>query len=290
VIEIITLVSNLGALTILGFIYVAYIKNLRSVNKLKSEQVKIAEQNIKLWKDRALESERKTPEFIEKQLNERIKIREDEVERLKADFEKHSEEINKKSNEIERLYNLVEHAQEVMSSQSVWDSDEGDFVEVPYSEIEVDYIGTVAVDAATLMICDPYYIIRDEEQELPDLPKYTKMFEVIRTKERFCCVSEEDSWPSEALCLDPDHSSVKELIKSGILKEVPYDGEWPAVPDSYIKGWEYSERVGYLPVRHHTFKNGGCGAGVSIGLQGDGMYYVKTESYKGQIQRIIIDI
>ena len=66
--EIIATITNLTALTVIGFIYVAYIKNLRSVNQLKDAQLKVAEQNVKLWKDRALELERRTPEFIEKQL------------------------------------------------------------------------------------------------------------------------------------------------------------------------------------------------------------------------------
>ena len=77
--EIIAAATNLTALTVIGFIYAAYIKNLRSVNQLKDSQLKISEQNLKLWKDKALGLERRAPEFIEKQLSERIKIREEEI-------------------------------------------------------------------------------------------------------------------------------------------------------------------------------------------------------------------
>lgn len=66
--EIIATIANLSALTVIGFIYLAYIKNLRSINQLKESQLKLSEQNVKLWKDKALELERKPPEFIEKQL------------------------------------------------------------------------------------------------------------------------------------------------------------------------------------------------------------------------------
>ncbi|BEE16115.1 hypothetical protein VAWG006_03680 [Aeromonas enteropelogenes] len=52
--EIVAAVANLSALTVIGFIYIAYIKNLRSVTKLKDEQLKIAEQNIAKWKEKCL--------------------------------------------------------------------------------------------------------------------------------------------------------------------------------------------------------------------------------------------
>ena len=85
--EVVAAVANLSALTIIGLIYIAYIKNLRSVTKLKDEQLKIAEQNTSKWKEKYLELERKSPEFVEKLLSERIKIREDELQRLTQDSE-----------------------------------------------------------------------------------------------------------------------------------------------------------------------------------------------------------
>jgi len=288
--DIITLVSNLGALTAIGFIYFAYIKNLRSVNKLKDQQLKISDQNVKLWKDRALELERKTPEFIEKQLNERIKIREDEVERLKTDYEEHKDTIEQKNSELKRLHSLVDSTQDVMSSLSVYDSVERDFVEVPYSQLEVEYVGAVSVDAACLMVGDPWYLKMDSEIERSDMPKYKRKFEIVETKEQFCADSDDDTWPAESFSLDSEHSSVGELLKRGMIKEIPYDGTWPAIAGTYIKGNFREESPMYNPIRHHTFINGSGGAGVSISLAGDGVYYVKTESYKGEIQRIVIDI
>ena len=40
----ITTITNLGALAVIGFIYVAYIKNLKSLNGIKDSQIKVAEQ------------------------------------------------------------------------------------------------------------------------------------------------------------------------------------------------------------------------------------------------------
>ena len=126
--EIVATIANLTALTVIGIIYAAYIKNLRSVNQLKDTQIKVSEQNVKLWKDRALELERKTPEFIEKQLSERIKIREDEITRLANDTEAHSEQINIKNREIEALRDSIEKASQYRNSITVWDSEVSDFV------------------------------------------------------------------------------------------------------------------------------------------------------------------
>lgn len=163
--EIITIIANLGALTIIGFIYAAYIKNLRTINNLKDTQLKVAEQNVKLWKDKAIELERKSPEFIEKQLSERIKIREDEIERLAQDSDNHVEKIALKNTEIEKLTESFNKAQQYRKSISVWDRDAKDFIDIPHSELEQKVIGSLCVDSASLMICDPFYLIMTEEQE-----------------------------------------------------------------------------------------------------------------------------
>ena len=89
IISYIQLGANAFALGIAGIIYSAYIKNLNSFLKLKDDKVSTIEQNLKLWKDKAEQLEKKSPEHVEKILNDRIKIREDEIERLSLDKEKH---------------------------------------------------------------------------------------------------------------------------------------------------------------------------------------------------------
>lgn len=128
--EIIAAATNLTALAVIGFIYAAYIKNLRAVNQLKETQLKISEQNLKLWKDKALELERRAPEFIEKQLSERIRVREEELARLVEDSASHEEQIKVKNREIRSLRDSVEKATEYRNSITVWDSEEKDFIEV----------------------------------------------------------------------------------------------------------------------------------------------------------------
>jgi len=155
--EIIAAATNLTALAVIGFIYAAYIKNLRSVNQLKDSQLNIAEQNLKLWKDKALDLERRAPEFIEKQLSERIKIREEEISRLAEDSASHVEQIDLKNREIQSLRDSIEKATEFRKSITVWDSEKKDFIEVSDSDLEQRHIGSVCVDTASLMICDPWY-------------------------------------------------------------------------------------------------------------------------------------
>jgi hypothetical protein len=289
VLEIITIIANLGALTIIGFIYAAYIKNLRTINNLKDTQLKVAEQNVKLWKDKAIELERKSPEFIEKQLSARIKIREDEIERLAQDSDNHVEKIALKNTEIEKLTESFNKAQQYRKSISVWDRDAKDFIDIPHSELEQKVIGSLCVDSASLMICDPFYLIMTEEQEKEEFPTQKTKYKVVETGEVFCTDSEDHHYDMELLGLDEELTK-DQMLSMGLLEEIEYSGDLPAINSTYIKGNYSDPESGYRPTRHFSFLNGRVGAGISISLGGDGVYPVSVESYKGTLQRIIIDI
>lgn len=288
--ETISLISNLGALTVLGFIYLAYIKNLRAVNELKDSQLKIAEQNLKLWKDKAFELERRSPEFIEKQLSERIKIREEEMNRLVSDSKDQTDTIYNKNKELDSLRISIEATRKFMNFTSVYDSDKKEFIEVPSSELDIVNLGEICVDTASIIICDPWYLTMSEKQEFDDLVVRERMFEIVSTGERFCADNDNDTTPSEILALKDTSLTIGDLLKQKLINEVPYSGKLPAIEDSYIKSVGLSYTLPFLKCRHHTFVNGSVGAGLSISLGGDGFYEVKAESYKGQLQRIIIDI
>ena len=285
--EIIATVANLSALTVIGIIYVAYIKNLRSVSQLKDAQLKVAEQNTKLWKDKALELERRTPEFVEKQLGERIKIREDELSRLAQDSESHTEQIDLKNREIDALQDSIEKANQYRNSITVWDREESDFVEVSNSDLDQKYIGSIAVDTASLMICDPWYIKMKEEIEKDQCPTQAYKYRVIKTGELFCTDNEEDDYSSELLGYE-ESPSVKEMLSTGIIEKVEYNGELPAIDSSYIQG--DMRDTDYKKIRHLTFANGRLGAGTDVSLGADGTYQVFIEYYKNEMQRIIINV
>lgn len=285
--EIVATVANLTALTVIGIIYAAYIKNLRSVNQLKDAQLKVAEQNTKLWKDKVLELERRSPEFIEKQLSERVKIREDEISRLAKDTESHTEQINLKNREIEALKDSIEKANQYRNSITVWDSEESDFIEVNNTDLDQKYIGSLCVDTARLMICDPWYINMREEIEKEESKVQSYKYRIIKTGELFCADDEADDFPSELLGYD-EAPSIKEMLSMGIIEKVDYNGKLPAIETSYIKGEMHDPE--YKKIRHLTFANGRVGAGIEVSVGGDGVYQVFVEYYKDEMQRIIINV
>lgn len=279
--------ANFTALTVIGFIYAAYIKNLRSVNQLKDTQLKVAEQNVKLWKDKALELERRAPEFIEKQLSERIKIREDEISRLAKDSEDRAEQIDLKNREIDALERSIEKAHQYRNSITVWDREESDFVEIANTDLEKKYIGSLCVDSASLMICDPWYPKMTDEIEKEEFVVQSSMYRVINTRELFCTDKEDDTFSAELLGSE-DELTIKQMLSMGLIEQVEYSGDLPAIDTSYIKGDLRDPE--YKKIKHLTFVNGSLGAGIAISLGADGVYPVSIEYYKDAMQRIIIDV
>ena len=73
------LIFNGLTVTTVGWLYITYFKNLNASLKAKDEQLKITEKNLLLWKDKANNLEKKTPEYIEEVLAKRIKHREEEI-------------------------------------------------------------------------------------------------------------------------------------------------------------------------------------------------------------------
>lgn len=98
--QIISLIANLGALSVLGYLYAAYIKNLKSSLSLKADQITTLEKRLDMWRENASEMERRTPEYIESILAERIRIREEELFRLKEDGKNNVIEVEERNAEI----------------------------------------------------------------------------------------------------------------------------------------------------------------------------------------------
>jgi hypothetical protein len=291
-IGLVGLIANIGALGVAGILYTAYVKNLRSMVSLKKEQLGVAEQNIKLWKDRAGELEKQTPQFIERVLNDRIKVREDELTRLAKDGESHKAEIELKSDEVKRLKKNLAHAQEYRPTLSVYDHEKKDFIDVEVSDLTQEVVGEIHVDSASIMIGDPWYRLMSSEQEKEWFVAQEFRFQNTTTGEIFCTSDDLDSEPNMENFYS--NMNLRELVQKGMLKELPLSDDLPIEPSTYIKG-DYklkgdSKNYKYPLIRNYSFLNGMLGAGVSISLPGDGIYSVKTESYKGDIQRIIIDI
>lgn len=301
--EIITLVTNLGALTVIGFIYVAYIQNLRSTNELKEAQLKVAEQNVKLWKDKHSDLERKSPEFVEKLLSDRISIREEELKKLSEDSDFYAANVEQKTKEIDSLKDALFKALEFKDSYTVWDQEKSDFIQVDHSDLEFQNLGSFSVDSANFMICDPFYLKMQSDRELSEFTPQEGMYQVIETGEVFCTNHPDDAYCLELLGLDSD-MTINEMLEAGLLKNRGKPKSLPAIPHTYIRnyvkslskdelnnispyGGKYQQ---YRKVTPLSFLNGLPGAGISISLPGDGIYQVCAEKYQGSIKRIIIEV
>lgn len=199
----------------------------------------------------------------------------------------HLEKISLKNLEVEALKENLAKTNRFVSSLTVWDKDKGDFIEVPHAELELTVVGSVCVDSARLMVCDPYYLNPLSENEAEGVEMQKFMFQVVETGVVFCTSFADISLDLELLGLDED-LTWEQMVDQGKLKRLDYSGEFPAIPSTYIRGDLQGE--GYKQINHYSFLNGRLGAGVSISLMADGIYPVSIESYKGAIQRIIIDV
>ncbi len=283
--HIISLVANLGALSVAVILYAAYIKSLRSQISLKDEQLKTAEQNIKLWKDKTFNLERQSPQYVEKVLADRIRIREEEIARLAKDDESHQTEIEQKNAEIIKLKAELETAQQFGRGISIYDSENDEYRQLSSSEIELKDLGEVWVDSATLLITDPWHIERPREIEIEDYPPINYMFRSKETGEIIYMDSDKELFTLDELKGD---FTARQLVEMGCLEELPTLKELPADPESYIKGGKLSF-VGFEP-KTVSFYNGLPGAGLAIGTSGDGTYTIRGEVYKGKVYRIFIDL
>lgn len=283
-VELIGLIANLGVLSIAGILYAAYIKNLRSQLSLKDEQIGIAEKNTKLWKDKALDLERQTPQYVEQVLAKRIQIREDEISRLAKDEKEHVSEIGQKNAELDQLKTELETAHNFGRGISVYDSETRGFKQLSPGDLTLVDLGDVWVDSATLMVCDPWHFAMGREQEIEEYPVGKFMYRIPESGEVFYLDDE-----NYEVLIDPlsDKAAAKDLVTMGHLERIDPPETLPADPDTYIKT---ARAKNYGQTKTCTFYNGTPFAGLIINTGADGMYRIKGETYKGEVRRIFFDL
>lgn len=282
-IQLLQLTANLSALVVIGWIYLAYVKNLRSIAKAKDSQIAIVETNLRFWKDKASELEKRTPEYIEKILTERIKIREEELKRLHDDTEGHKKQIQARNEDLSRLRSELEKAKDVGRSIVIYDRNVDDEVIVPNAELELELLGEVFVDSATLMIVDPFYIRSDwQDEEYKPLPR---RYRDVESGKIFEWMKDFTHYNDQ---IEEIGESVNSLLKRNRLEQIKED--YPSKYGLSLAGALYasgSERkCGVL-----RFNNGEEGAGIAFGtVHGDGVYPVFGEKYNGVLLRIYVDL
>ena len=117
------LLLNFFALGIGAWIYKSYIENLKSSISSKDEQVKVLESHLNLWKDKAELLEKRSPEFMENILSQRIRTREDEIKRLSEDKETHKKEIEIQKQELSDLQTKLEETKKLKTKLNFIDED-----------------------------------------------------------------------------------------------------------------------------------------------------------------------
>jgi hypothetical protein len=277
----IQLIVNAFALGAAGWIYKAYILNLQSSLSSKDDQIKAVEKNMNLWKDKATELEKKSPAFMEEALNKRIKIREDEITRLGKDKETHVEEIKIQEQELARLKSELEKTKDYKMQLSFVGEDFDDYFFSRKGVLEIEEVGSVAVDSGQLMITDPCYVDSEwEKEDFEDIRLYkdkdtTIVYQYRKDFNRF----------DETI--SGFEKTVNELIAEGKLIELETKSEEMNYSYKGACAATLSEN-GFGELK---FKLGHEGAGVAFRtVAGDGMYPVYAEKYDGKVIRVYVDL
>lgn len=273
--------ANTFALAVAGWIYLAYVKNLRAVVAAKDEQQKVLEKNLNFWREKAREFEKKTPEYIEEVLSKRIKLREEEIARLDKDREENSRVVSSKTKEVARLREELEKAAYLGRALTLYDPNSDEEVVIPEPELELEYLGEVCVDSASLMITDPSYLhsewLRDVEYEDLRLYRHADTGRVLRFGVDFRHYDQKIAELGQ---------TPNDLIKSGQLIRLEIEREYSySLPGALYAS---SSKEGYGVLK---FGSGAEGAGICVRtVYGDGTYPVYGERYKGAIFRIYIEL
>lgn len=83
--------------------------------------------------------------------------------------------------------------------------------------------------------------------------------------------------------------TLTQLLEHEVVEIISPPSSFPVEPSSYIKGDKFSHLERPEKSKECTFYNGLRGAGVAIGLLGDGNYPVHAEYFDGRIIRITIE-
>ncbi|MCU6172135.1 hypothetical protein [Enterobacter bugandensis] len=281
IIDYFQLGANGMALVIAGWIYIAYVKNLKSQIGIKEEQLKVLEKNVNLWKDKANLMEQKTPEYIEEVLTKRIKHREEEIKRLEIDRDENTQLISLRTRDINRLREQLERTMYLGRALTYYDEESDEEIPIPEDEIEIEEMGEVFVDSASILITDPCYIDScwDHDEVFEDIRIYNNKENnrIYRFRVDFNHYEEIPEGCTR---------TVNEMIKDNIFTELELSREY-----NYSYAGAANATLSENGYHSLKFKNGIEGAGLCVKtVYGDGGYLIYGERYKGDLVRIFIEL
>lgn len=242
------------------------------------------EKNLTLWRDKANELEKRSPEFMEKRLNERISVREDEIKRLGEDQRASQSQLDEATREKESLENDLARTRgfrAMLAMDDPEDESESGMTQLTGGpgDLTVKWLGVVGVDSGQLMVTDPCYVDREWlAQPVQALRAYLD----VRTGRTYKHFEDFVRFDEGVEGLE---GTVQQNIDSGRLTETPIAPEEP-FPYSYRGACNATLADGFGEL---IFRNGHPGAGVVFATAwGDGLYPVYGEMVDGHIVRVYI--
>ena len=280
------LTVNVAALIGGAAVWRLYIDNLKAALTSKDAEISSVEKHRDFWKDKAQDLEKRSPEFMEKILSERIGTREAEIGRLAEDQEKNEESLRLLEQEKSVLERDLGRTQGFRTMLALEGEDEQDpeFPEDPmfrYDTLEVVLLGEVGVDSGQLLITDPCYIDSEwQEEPLEDVRacQDTETGNLVYFGKDFRRFDE---------VIPSLGETMNALIASG--RFVERKQEVPTVfPYSYNGACKATLSKGHGEL---VYQKGHPGAGVVFGTAfGDGIYPIYGEKHDGRIMRVYVNV
>lgn len=264
--DVVQLLVNIGALVGGAIIWKLYVDNLKAALTAKNSAISSVEKNRDFWRDKAQDLEKRSPEFMERTLSERIQTRENEIFRLTEDKGRNEEDLkllrSKKAdleNDLIRsqgfrlMLDLEEGPEDEDEEEDDEEAEPAELSQAQTAEIQVVLLGVVGVDSGQLMVTDPSYIDTEWQHALDN-----------------------EETPETAF----EHPTIH------VKNETVETSEHPLQPYSYegVMAATITANYGEL-----AYKMGHAGAGVAFSTGwGDGMYPVYGELHDGRILRVFI--
>jgi len=240
------LALNAAAVVGGGVVWKMCFENLKTAVNSKQAEIDLAHRQVEVLKDKITDLEKRSPEVVERVLADRISIRESEIEKLRADKDQGSQELERVEQEVavlRRSLDQTEGFRKMLAMESEpprpgdpdyeayqrWVEEHGnkDEDDEQVVEIAVEHLGNVGVDSGQLLITDPCYI----DGEWQDEPYQDDR--VYRDSETGAIVK----WGEHFRRFDEPLPSYGEtpnaLIESGRLVQLPPPPTPDAFPYSY---------------------------------------------------------
>lgn len=269
-----------------GFsVWKLYVGNLKAALASKDAEISTLKTIRDDLKGAVETLEKRSPEYMERILSERIVTREAEIKRLAEDKESDGEKMQSLIQEKAALENGLEKIQRsTRGFREVLSLEQEDIGSIDFEEaaqMEVIKLGEVGVDSGQLLITDPFYL---ESEWTPAALEEEEIY--IDSLQNAVYQADKDFQSYEEVL--PEYGrTIQELIDSGILVK-------RRLEDSKLSQYSYEGAckatldAGYGEL---AYRRGHKGAGIAFSTAfGDGLYPIYGEKHDGRIVRVYVNV